>query len=69
MNGAASAMTETACVGAKLLAGAELFARMQDTDVQIVTTPKGLIWQQDKVKLYRFRPLAAQRICVAMLLA
>lgn len=68
MTAAASAMTETARLGAKLLAGTELFGRLRNTDVQIATTPKDLVWQQDKVSLYRFRPLAGQRVRVPVLL-
>ncbi len=53
MTAAAGAMAETARLGAKLLAGTELFGRLHDTDVQIATTPKDLVWHQDKVSLYR----------------
>ena len=69
MTASAGMMTEAARIGAKLLAGSELFARLRDTDVQIATTPKDLVWQQDKVSLYRFRPLAEQRVRVPVLLA
>ena len=64
----AGVMTEAAHMGAKLLAGTELFGRLRDADVQIATTPKDLVWHQDKVGLYRFRPLAAQRVRVPVLL-
>lgn len=69
MTAAAGAMTEAASMGAKLLAGTELFGRLRNTDVQIATTPKDLVWQQDKVSLYRFRPLAEQRVRVPVLLS
>ena len=69
LTAAADAMTETARLGAKLLAGTELFGRLRDADVQIATTPKDLVWQQDKVSLYRYRPLAEQRVRVPVLLA
>lgn len=68
MAAGAGAMTETARLGAKLLAGTELFGRLRDTDVQIATTPKDLVWHQDKMSLYRFRPLAEQRVRVPVLL-
>lgn len=69
MTAAAGAMAEAARLGAKLLAGTELFGRLRDTDVQIATTPKDLVWHQDKVSLYRYCPLAKPRVRVPVLLA
>lgn len=64
----AGAMTESAKLGSKLLAGTELFARLRDADVQIATTPRDLVWQQDKVTLHRFRPLVEQVVRIPVLL-
>jgi polyhydroxyalkanoate synthase len=55
-------MTEAAKFATKVMTGARLFHKLHDADVQIATTPKDLVWQQDKVKLYRYRPTAAPRI-------
>ena len=67
MSAAASAMTEAARIGAKMLAGTELFGRLRDQDVQIATTPKDLVWTQDKVSLFHYRPLAEKRIGIPVL--
>ena len=64
----AGAMTEGAKLGSKLLAGTELFSRLRDADVQIATTPRDQVWQQDKVTLHRFRPLASPRVRIPVLL-
>jgi polyhydroxyalkanoate synthase len=51
-----------------MLNSAALLHGVRDEDVQIATTPKDLVWQQDKVSLYRYRPLAAQRIGIPVLI-
>ena len=56
------AIAEVASLGQKLARGAELFAKVRDEDVAIATTPKDLVWQQDKVTLHHYRPLAEPRI-------
>jgi polyhydroxyalkanoate synthase len=65
---AIGAVTEAARIGVKMLAGMEQFGRLRDQDVTIATTPKDLVWSQDKVSLYRFRPLAEQRVHVPVLI-
>ena len=64
MTAPAGAVTEAARMGAKLLAGTDLFNRLRDADVQVATTPRDPVRHQDKVGLYRFRPLAGQRVQV-----
>ena len=64
----ADALSETARLGSKLLTGGRLLNALRDADVEIATTPKDLVWRQDKVSLFRFRPLAEQRIGVPMLI-
>lgn len=58
----AGAVAEAAKLGTKLLAGSELFGRIRDADVQIATTPKDLVWQQDKVSLFHYRPLVEPKV-------
>ena len=65
----ADAMSEAAKLGTKLMTGGRLLAELRDTDVEIATTPKDLVWQQDKVSLYHFRPLTEQRIGIPVLIA
>ena len=64
----ASALAEAARVGTKMLTGGRLLSAMRDVDVQIATTPKDLIWSQDKVSLFHYRPLAEKRIGIPVLL-
>ena len=64
----ATALTDAAKLGAKMLAGGQLLQRLRDADVQIATTPKDLVWSQDKVSLFHFRPLAEKRVAVPMLI-
>lgn len=66
--GAANAVAEAAKLGTKLLTGSRLLNGIRDTDVRIATTPKDLVWQQDKVSLYRFRPLAEPGLKTPVLL-
>src|SRR3984885_4123063 len=63
-----NALSDAAKLGTKLLTGGRLLNAMRDVDVQIATTPKDLVWSQDKVSLFRFRPLAEQRIGVPVLI-
>lgn len=57
----AEMMAEVAELGRRISAGAKLFSDVRDADVQIATTPKDLVWSQDKVSLYRYRPLAESK--------
>jgi polyhydroxyalkanoate synthase len=60
----ATVLSDAAELGTKMLTGSQLLQNIRDADVQIATTPKDLVWRQDKVSLYHFRPLAEQRIAV-----
>jgi polyhydroxyalkanoate synthase len=53
----------------KLLRGSELLAKVKDRDVQIATTPKTLVFQQDKVTLHHYKPMAKQTIATPVLIA
>jgi polyhydroxyalkanoate synthase len=64
----ATLLADAADLGTKILKGVKLLHGIRDADVQIATTPKDLVWRQDKVSLFQFRPLAEQRIGVPMLI-
>ncbi len=64
----AGALSEAAQLGAKMLSGGQLLNRFRDADVEIATTPKDLVWTQDKVSLFHYRPLAEKRIGVPVLI-
>ena len=57
----AELLAEIGALGRRMAEGAKLFSDVRDADVQIATTPKDLVWSQDKVSLYRYRPLAESR--------
>ena len=65
---AASAFSGAAAMGTKMLTGGRLLAGLTDADVQIATTPKDLVWQQDKVSLFHYKPLAEKRVGIPVLL-
>jgi len=62
-------MQDAAKLGARMLRGAELLNQVRDADVQIATTPKDIVWRQDKVTLYHYRPLAEQKVRIPVLIA
>jgi polyhydroxyalkanoate synthase len=64
----ANALSDAAKLGTKLLTGGRLLHALRDVDVEIATTPKDLVWTQDKVSLFHFRPLADQQIGVPVLI-
>jgi poly[(R)-3-hydroxyalkanoate] polymerase subunit PhaC len=65
----ADAIAEAAALGEKIARGAELFRTLRDEQVEIGTTPKDEVWRQDKVTLYRYRPLAETKITPPVLIA
>ncbi len=69
MAGPAELMRAAAAFNAKLAAGVEKLGRIKDEDVQIATTPKDEVFRTDKVTLYRYRPLAEQKIRTPILIA
>ena len=56
------AMREVADLGKRLAEGAKLFGEIKDEDVAIATTPKDEVWREDKVTLYRYRPVAETKV-------
>jgi polyhydroxyalkanoate synthase len=65
---AANTFSDTVKLGTKMLTGGQLMNRLRDADVEIATTPKDLVWSQDKVSLFHYRPLAEKRIGVPVLI-
>ena len=64
----ADAIAEAASFGTKLLTGGRLFGTIKDSDVEIATTPKDLVWQQDKVSLFHYRPMTGAKIKTPVLI-
>lgn len=64
----ATALADAARIGAKMLSGGRLLHSLRDADVQIATTPKDLVWSQDKVSLFHYRPLADRQVSVPVLI-
>ncbi|MFL5109986.1 MAG: alpha/beta fold hydrolase, partial [Microvirga sp.] len=62
------AMREVADLGKRLAEGAKLFGEIKDEDVAIATTPKDEVWREDKVTLYRYRPLAETKVKTPVLI-
>ncbi len=65
---AANTFSDAVKLGTKMLTGGQLINRLRDADVEIATTPKDLVWSQDKVSLFHYRPLAEKRIGVPVLI-
>jgi polyhydroxyalkanoate synthase len=61
-------LAELAELGAKILTAGKALHNIRDEDVQIATTPKDLVWRQDKVSLFQFRPLTENRIRAPLLI-
>jgi polyhydroxyalkanoate synthase len=66
---AADQMAASVRLGSKMLAGSSRLGRLRDADVEIATTPKDLVWSQDKVTLHRYRPLSASRVRIPLLVS
>jgi polyhydroxyalkanoate synthase len=64
----AVALADAAKLGTKMLTGGKHLHAIRDADVQIATTPKDLVWSQDKVSLFQYRPLAEKRVNVPLLI-
>jgi polyhydroxyalkanoate synthase len=55
-------------LAARLAESLRLFSDLTDEDVAIATTPRDVVFRQDKVTLWRFRPLAPPTIRVPLLI-
>lgn len=66
--GTAELMREAAAFNSKVAAGVENLRRIKDEQVQIATTPKDEVFRTDKISLYRYRPLAEQKVRTPILI-
>ena len=62
-------LAESKGIGERFAQGTKLFGDVKDEDVQIGTTPKDLVWQHDKISLYRYRPLTERKVRIPVLIA
>ena len=62
------AISEAKALGEKIAKGTKLFEEIRDEDVAIATTPKDEVWRQDKVTLYRYRPVTEQKVKTPVLI-
>jgi polyhydroxyalkanoate synthase len=53
---------------AKMQKGVDVLSGIRDADVDVGSTPKTLIERRDKVELFRYEPLAEQRIATPVLI-
>jgi polyhydroxyalkanoate synthase subunit PhaC len=53
----------------KILKAGKLLSGIKDEDVDVGATPKKLVMRRDKVELFRYEPLAEQRVSTPVLLA
>jgi polyhydroxyalkanoate synthase subunit PhaC len=63
------AIAEAKALGEKIAKGSKLFEEIRDEDVEIATTPKDEVWRQDKVTLYRYRPVTEQKVKTPVVIA
>src|SRR5829696_1635565 len=63
------AISEAKALGEKIAKGSKLFEEIRDEDVAIATTPKDEVWRQDKVTLYRYRPVTEQKVKTPVVIA
>ena len=63
------AIAEAKALGEKIAKGTKLFEEIRDEHVEIATTPKDEVWRQNKVTLYRYRPVTEQKVKTPVLIA
>jgi len=64
----ATIVSDAAKLGTKMLAGGQLLHEIKDSDVEIATSPKDLVWSQDKVSLFHFRPVTEPAVRLPVLI-
>jgi polyhydroxyalkanoate synthase len=62
------AIAEAAALGQKIASGTKLFEEIRDEHVEIATTPKDEVWRQDKITLYRYRPVTEPKVSTPVLI-
>ncbi len=60
---------ELAGINRKVLAGLENLSHLHEDDIQFGTTPKDEVYREDKVVLYRYRPLVEKPFGVPLLIS
>jgi polyhydroxyalkanoate synthase len=66
--GTAELLRAAASFNTKVAAAVQKLGAIKDEDVRIATTPKDEVFRVDKVTLYRYRPLAEQKIKIPVLI-
>ena len=51
-------LAEVGKLSRRIADGARMLSEVRDEEVRIATTPKDLVWSEDKVRLFRYRPTA-----------
>lgn len=52
----------------KIVKGIENLSRLREEDIEVGVTPKEVVYQEDKVKLYRFTPAVEQPLSIPLLI-
>lgn len=52
----------------KLIQGSQIFGNLREEDIEVGVTPKEVIYQEDKVTLYRFTPQVEPSVSIPVLL-
>jgi polyhydroxyalkanoate synthase len=65
---ASTILREAAAYNTKIAAAVQRLGSIKDHHIEIATTPKDEILRTDKVTLYRYRPLAPQRLSTPVLI-
>jgi polyhydroxyalkanoate synthase len=60
--GPAELLAEAAALNQRIASGMQRLAAIRDDEVEIATTPKDEVWREDKVTLYRYRPVAETKV-------
>lgn len=52
----------------KIVKGIENLSRLREADIEIGVTPKAVVYREDKVTLYRFKPVVEQPLSIPVLI-
>src|SRR6476469_8200579 len=66
---AAQALAELNDFNLKMIRGEEMLRRIKDEHVQIATADKEVVFREDKITLYRYKPTAERTVSVPVLIA
>jgi len=62
------AVREMAEINRKITKGLEYLGKLKDEDIKVGTTPKELVYQEDKLRLYRYTPMVDKPHEIPMLI-